>query len=496
MGRALMVQGTASHVGKSVIVTGLCRIFAQEGLRVAPFKAQNMSLNSGVTPDGGEIARAQLVQAEAAGVEPSVHMNPVLLKPEGDRRSQLIVHGKVAGVLEAEEYQRRLQELAFPAMEHSLHHLLQRFDIVIIEGAGSPAEVNLRDVANMVVASLARAPVLLVTDIERGGALAAVVGTLELLAQEDRQRIRGLLINKFRGERTLLASGLRFLEQRTAIPVLGVIPFIPELGVLEEDSLGVHSTTSGRLALTVIRLPHIANFTDFAPLERAARLRYLPLGERIGSCDAILLPGTKNTSEDLLALRRSGTADQLLAAARLGIPLVGICGGYQMLGHAIRDPEGIESAIASIEGLALLPVHTTLQRPKVTHQVEATVEMPRGPFTTLSGARLHGYEIHAGRSEVEGSVLLRIRRRSGRPVDVPDGAISADGRMFGVSLHGLFENASFRTAFMRWLAASPSEPPSEDAYDRLAHILRMHLNLPALFSLMDFEALRWAQRQH
>jgi adenosylcobyric acid synthase len=492
MGRALMIQGTASHVGKSVVTAGLCRLFVQEGFRVAPFKAQNMSLNSGVTPDGGEISRAQLAQAEAARVAPTVHMNPILLKPTGDRRSQLIIHGRASAEVSAGEYQARMQELVFGAVEASLRHLMDTFDIVVIEGAGSPAEVNLTDIANMPVAALAQAPVLLVADIERGGALAAAVGTIELLPPHHRRLVCGLLINKFRGDMDLLRPGLTFLEERTGVPVLGVLPYLDDVDIQEEDSLGVRSTRSGPLRIAVVKLPHLSNFTDFAPLERVASVRYVPLGEKIGPCDLIVLPGTKNTAGDLVALRASGTSDQVLAAAQLGIPILGICGGYQMLGRRVRDPEGVESTVREVEGLGLLPITTTFTWPKVTHQVEADVITSLGPFAELTGQRLHGYEIHAGRTDVLGPAVVHIRTRSGDSVDVPDGAITNDGRIFGVSLHGLFDNDGVLVAFLRWLGATPREQPREDVYDRLAQVLRQHLDLPALFSAVGLEVSRWA----
>lgn len=492
MGRALMIQGTASHVGKSVITAGLCRLFVQEGFRVAPFKAQNMSLNSGVTPDGGEIARAQLAQAEAARVTPTVDMNPVLLKPTGDRRSQLIIHGRAAAEVRAGEYQTGMRTRVQGAVEASLRRLLQAFDIVLIEGAGSPAEVNLNDMANMAVAELAHAPVMLVADIDRGGALAAAVGTMELLPPHHRRLVRGIIINKFRGDMDLLRPGLVFLQERTGVPVLGVLPYLEDVGVSEEDTLGVRSSRSGVLRIAVIRLPHLSNFTDLAPLERIADVRYVPPGAKIGPCDLLVLPGTKNTAGDLAALRRSGTAGQVLAAAQLGIPIFGICGGYQMLGRRLRDPEGIESRVAETDGLGLLPASTTFASPKVTHRAEAEVVTSLGPFATLTGRRIHGYEIHAGRTDIDGSAVIRICARSGQPVDVPDGAITPDGRIFGVSLHGLFDSPGFLEAVIRWLGAPPPQHAGEDAYDRLADVLRRHLDLPAVRASIGLEAPRSA----
>lgn len=493
MSKALMIQGTASHVGKSVITAGLCRLFAQKGFRVAPFKALNMSLNSGVTPDGGEIARAQMAQAEAARVAPTVHMNPVLLKPTGDRRSQLIIHGTAAAEVPSAEYRASVMALVCEAIEVSLRHLMQAFEIVVIEGAGSPAEVNLPDVANMAVAALAGAPVLLVTDIDRGGALAAVAGTMDLLSPHHRSLVRGVIINKFRGETDQLRPGLSFLAERTRIPVLGVVPYLDDVGVQEEDALGLRSSRAGRVRVAVIRLPHLSNFTDFAPLERMADVHYVPLEGKIGPCDLLVLPGTKSTAADLEALRQTGTAGQVRAAARLGIPIMGICGGYQMLGRRILDPDGLESPVPETGGLGLLPVSTTFARPKVTHQAEAEVTTSLGPFGAVTGQRLSGYEIHAGRTtadSVDAVSPIRLRARSGKPVDLPDGAITADGRVFGVSLHGLFDNPCFLDAVAGWLGAVRPAPVREDVYDRLAEVLRRHLDLRTVFDAMGITAQR------
>src|SRR5688572_2632004 len=347
----LMVQGTASHTGKSTLVTALCRILRQDGYRVAPFKAQNMALNSFVAAEGGEIGRAQALQAEAAGLDPSIDMNPILLKPEADARSQVIVAGRSIGSMAAGEYQRRKLEL-WPTVTAALDRLRARYDVVVAEGAGSPAEINLQhaDLANMRVARHAQAPVLLVGDIDRGGVFASLLGTLELLEPGDKSLVRGFAINKFRGDPAILAPGLDFLVERTGVPMLGVIPYIKDLDLPEEDSLAFdevmqRTRASDAVEIAVIRLPRIANFDEFAPLaaEPAVHLRYVERADELGQPDFVIIPGTKTTVADLEWLRTSGLAEGLIRLVDRGTPIMGICGGYQMLGRTIRDPHGSES---------------------------------------------------------------------------------------------------------------------------------------------------------
>lgn len=499
MGRAVMVQGTASGVGKSVLVAALCRLFNEEGYRVSPFKAQNMSLNAAVTPDGREIAWAQYIQALAAGVAPSVDMNPILLKPEGESRCQVVIHGRVVGSFSAREYPARIREMAQEVIAGSLRRLLASFDVVVIEGAGSPAEVNLRerDLANMAVADLADAPVLLVTDIDRGGALAALVGTVELLPPGERRRIAGVVINRFRGDAALLAPAIPFLRERLGVPVVGILPYIPGLALGEEDSqtqpaLYLPRDGTVQVDVAVVALPHLANSTDFTALARepGVRVRFVRPGERIGSTDLLVLPGTKTTIADLAVLRESGMADQVHAARTLGIPIVGICGGFQMLGRSLCDPQGVEGRPGCAQGLGLLPLETVFLEEKATVQVEAEVLTDRGPFTGLRGVRVRGYEIHMGRSRGEGEPVFRILGGRSRN----DGMISPDGLVWGTYLHGLFENAPLRRALIAWAASRKGLPRGplrggepdvlESSFERLAEAVRRHLDVPWLMELV------------
>src|SRR5712691_627491 len=388
-----MIQGTGSGVGKSVLATALCRLFARAGYRVAPFKAQNMSLNAAVTADGGEIGRAQAAQAEAAGLEPTVDMNPILLKPEADDRSQVIVRGAPVGRFTFGEYARMREELA-PIVQDSLERLRATSDIVIIEGAGSPAEINLRaiDLANMSVARMADAPVLLVGDIDRGGVFAALVGTLALLEPSDRARVAGFIINKFRGNPALLAPGLEELAARTGVPVLGVLPHIAGSLAPAEDSLSLdeYPASSGPCALdvAVVRLPRIANFDDFEPLARepGVRVRFITSAAELRGTDLVVLPGSKSTASDLGFLHKCGLARAITRLAAGGHPVLGICGGYQMLGTSLQDPNGVESARPVIPGLGLLRAVTTFAREKTTVQVRARVLAAGGPFDVAAGA--------------------------------------------------------------------------------------------------------------
>ncbi len=392
LGKVLMVQGTASHVGKSILVSALCRIFRQDGFRVAPFKAQNMSNNSYVTASGGEIGRAQAVQAEAAGVEAQVEMNPVLLKPEADRHSQVVVMGRPLLSASARDYYGLKTQL-WEAVRGSLDTLREQYDIVVIEGAGSPAEINLKanEIVNMRVALYANAPVLLCGDIDRGGVFAAIVGTLELLDPEERAAIKGFVINKFRGEISLLDDGLVWLEQRTGIPVLGVVHHFRDIHIPEEDSvaldLPVHAQGDPVLDIVVVQLPHIANFDDFDPLarENGVSLRFVSAPEEIGNPDLIILPGTKTTIPDLAWMEAQGLVKAIRQCQGAGAALIGICGGYQMLGTKIYDPEMVESQKTEIAGLGLLPTTTVFSARKATNRVSGTVARDVG---LLAGAEV------------------------------------------------------------------------------------------------------------
>jgi len=494
--RVIMVQGTSSHVGKSVIVTGLCRIFSQDGYLVAPFKAQNMSLNSYVTLDGGEIARAQAVQAEAAGIEPRVEMNPILLKPTWDLGSQVILLGKPFGNMTTHEYYE-FKNKAFQVVKKSLEKLLSLYDIVVIEGAGSPAEINLKrnDIVNMRVAHLVRAPVILVGDIDRGGVFASLVGTLELLSQKDRKRVKGFIINKFRGNIDILKPGIDFLERRTGKRVFGVIPYFKEIRINEEDSVSLENKSclgkTPKLEIAVIKLPRISNFTDFTPLEgeEDVAIRYIERKEDLESADAIILPGTKSTISDLLYIRKSGIAEKILQKAK-EVPIIGICGGYQMLGKLIIDKERVESNQERVEGLGLLDVVTTFEREKALKRTEARVLNGGEVFREIEGQIVSGYEIHMGRSWVNSSVkpFLKVLGKS----RVFDGAVTEGRPIYGTYLHGIFENENLRLTFIHKIAEKKGlninlESPSlgrDNSYDGLADFLRKGLDMKEIYKLL------------
>jgi adenosylcobyric acid synthase len=495
-----MLQGTASGVGKSLLTAALCRIFARRGYRVAPFKAQNMALNSAVTADGREIGRAQAAQAEAAGLEPTVDMNPILLKPEADDRSQVVVRGVPVGSMTFGEYGRRRGEL-LGVVEESLGRLRRAYDLVIIEGAGSPAEINLSDgeIVNMRIARLADAPVLLVGDIDRGGVFAALVGTLELLDPEDRTRVAGFIVNKFRGDGAILAPGLDALVRRTAVPVLGVVPFLDRHLVPAEDSLDLDDLPPFPgphvLEIAVVRLPRIANFDDFEPLARepGVRVRFAQAAADLAAADLIVLPGSKGTIADLGWLRATGLADAIVAAARRKVPVLGICGGYQMLGRTLHDPDRVESPVATAPGLGLLAIETTFAKTKTTVRVRATVAATIGPFAGAAGANLSAYEIHMGATEVgEAARPFTVTERGGRPADDREGAMRGDGTVLGTYLHGLFANDALRRALLLCLAqrkgaaldprwGAPQSPAAR--YDRLADAVAAAVDVAAIAKL-------------
>lgn len=472
--RVLMVQGTSSSVGKSLLTAGLCRLFARRGLRVAPFKAQNMSNNAAVCADGAEIGRAQALQAVAAGVAPTADMNPVLLKPEADSRAQVVLRGRVWQTLPARSYQER-KRLLWAHVTESLDRLRAEFDLVVIEGAGSPVELNLKagDIVNMAVARYARAPVLLAGDIDRGGVFAQLLGTLDLLDPDERKLVRGLVVNKFRGDPTLFTDGVRILEERGGVPVLGVVPFLPNLDLPDEDAVAVEvdpapGPSPAEVEIVVVKLPRIANFDDFDPLkaEPGVRLRYADAPSHLGRPHAIVLPGTKSTAADLQWLRDRGLADAIVRLANAGTPVVGICGGYQMLGRVVRDPDGVESQDRESAALGLLPVETTFAAEKATRLVSARITRGPGWFAALNGTTLSGYEIHMGRTSAQSPWLEIGPAGGGEVCHGPDGAVSADGRVWGCYLHGLFANDEFRRAWLVSLRAD-FRPATVRASDRL-----------------------------
>lgn len=498
MVRFVMICGTASHVGKSIIAAALCRLLVDRGFKVAPFKAQNMSLNSWVTKDGEEIGIAQAVQAWAAKTEPSADMNPVLLKPKGDLTSQVIVHGKPIGDKQVGEYYDSV-DVIFEDICHSLKTLADSYEVIVIEGAGSPAEINLweRDIANFRVARSVNAPVILIGDIERGGVFASLYGTIKLLPVDDRRLIRGIIINKFRGEEQLLEPGLKQLERLTNIPVLGVIPFM-NVRLPSEDSVSLGDKLPSphhELEMAVIRLPHISNFTDFEPLEAVARIRYVALESDLGSPDVVIIPGTKNTIDDLTAMRRSGMDKQIIGKAGT-IPIIGICGGFQMLGESLVDEglEGVQNERKAFEGLKLLHVKTVFNSSeKQTKQVEKSVTGNGPLLDSLRGQTIRGYEIHMGTTT------------SNSPIFGDDGAQDDAGLILGTYLHGLFHNDNFRAALLSYVRSehqpeqqevhkssslifippNSSQPEIEtDPYDELARAVWKHLDVEALYSII------------
>ena len=506
-----MVVGTASSVGKSVLVTALCRIFRQDRVRVAPFKAQNMSNNADVTPDGLEIGRAQSEQAAAAGLAPRMEMNPVLLKPQGDRTSQVVLNGRPAGLLTSAGFDRRAE--FWPHVTRALDVLRCDYDLVVAEGAGSPAEPNLyaRDIVNMSVARYAGAPVLLVGDIDRGGVFAHFAGTLALLPPEDRALVRGLVINRFRGDPALLDPAIRDIEARTGVPVLGVIPWIAGLGIAQEDAValerggdaaegtdGAAVAAIGSIEIAVIRLPRIANFDDFDPLaaEPGVRVRYVDRVEELRSSDVgapalIVIPGTKATIADLAWLRARGLDAAIRAHVEAGGSVLGICGGMQMLGERLLDPEGVEAtAGTAVRGLGLLPLATTFVAEKTTRRAAGHVIAGRGPWASLRGHAVAGYEIHMGRTEATTAALDPLLRLDGHD----DGAVSLDGRVAGTYLHGLFASDAFRRTLLRslgWRDPSAAAPAAathaerrEREFDRLAAVVRAHLDLSRVRAML------------
>ncbi len=486
---ALMIQGTASGVGKSLLTAGLCRLYARRGVSVAPFKSQNMSNQAAVDAAGGELGRAQAVQAEAAGLAPHVDMNPILLKPEGQLRSQVVLHGRPLGSMTFRAYQSRRTELV-AAIRASLSRLMSRHELVLIEGAGSPAEINLRDrdLVNMWVAREANAPVLLVGNIDPGGVFAQLVGTLELLSTDDRARVAGLVINQLRGDPTLLTPGLRELETLADKPCLGVVPMLPDHGIEEEDGVGRRRRRRAgpdELEVTVLAFPHLSNFDDLRGFEEEPDvvLRVVDNAREVFGADLVVLPGSKRTRDDLGWLRERGFAAALQARARAGGPIVGICGGCQMLGGRIEDPAGVEGAAGSVDGLGLLPGVTRFVPDKNTRQVERRVAGLRELAPDAPHELFVGYEIHHGRFDGGGPPAFLD------PGGHRDGAVH--GSVFGTMTHGLLAQPRLRTAICTGLAARRGQvrrqtaaPDPAARYDRLADHLEAHLDIAFLDRLV------------
>jgi len=500
LSRAVMFVGTGSDVGKSVLAAGFCRMLSNRGIAVAPFKSQNMALNSFATPEGGEIGRAQAVQAQACRIPPHTDMNPVLLKPNSDTGSQVIVQGHAIGNMAVKEY-NNYKPQALEKVEESFRRLAKNYRYLVIEGAGSVAEINLRDhdIANLRIAEMAECPCLLVADIDRGGVFAQIVGTWELLEPQERERIKGVIINKFRGDPSLLKSGIEFVEKRTGIPVLGVVPYFCHFRIPEEDSVALEKRRSevrgtrreeGTIRIGVIRFPRISNYTDFDPLEAEpdVDLRYIECSSELDGLDVLILPGSKSTISDLQFLKNQHLSERI---QNFDGPIVGICGGYQMLGNKVFDPDGIESTVAEADGLGILDVETVLLPEKKTHQAEARLLSAALLIAPNAGDTVSGYEIHMGTTTLGPAAkpFAQLLCRSGCEVAVLDGAASADGRVFGTYLHGIFDNHGFRAAFLNRLRREQGLPivsaeyREEDPFDLLAKHLEQHLDLEQLFRI-------------
>ena len=493
--KTIMIQGTTSNAGKSFLTAALCRIFKQDGYRVAPFKSQNMALNSYITKDGLEMGRAQVMQAEAAEVEPTVEMNPILLKPTSHTGSQVIVNGEVLGNMSAIDYYAYKEQL-IPHIEKAFQTLSQNFDIIVIEGAGSPAEINLKgcDIVNMGMARLAKAPVLLAGDIDRGGVFASLYGTVKLLEEEEQRRIKGLIINKFRGDVEILKPGLGMIEEKTGIPVVGVVP-MAALDLDDEDSLSErlnHKKAEGAIDIAVIRLPHISNFTDFNVFEgmEGVSLRYVSQAKELFEPDLIFLPGTKNTMGDLKWLRESGLEAAVLRQAELKVPVVGICGGYQMLGEELADPDGVEQG-GTMRGMGLLNARTVFEPAKTRTRVCGRILRDREETDNALGKEVQGYEIHMGRTCNLGGCLETIRLEDGRT----DGLSNKDGTVYGTYLHGIFDYGDLAALVAVRLMQKKGLDPGNwhfDAkahkrqeYDKLADLVRSSLNMDRIYGILE-----------
>ncbi|ABK98500.1 cobyric acid synthase [Pelobacter propionicus] len=499
-GRALMFCGTASDVGKSILTAGFCRSLIRRGLTVAPFKSQNMSNNSFVTAEGGEVGRAQAMQAQACNIPPHTDMNPVLLKPNSDTGSQVVVQGRPVANMNVREYDSYKPQ-ALERIRESFQNLRQAYEFIVLEGAGSISEINLKDndIANLKIALMARCPVILVADIDRGGVFAQIAGTLDLLDPLERYYIKGVIINKFRGDASILTPGIDFIQERTGVPVLGVLPWLSELCLPAEDSVilsqeaKMAAQKDGRqIRIGIIRLPRISNFTDFDQLHAEADviLSYVRKPEQLEELDVLIIPGSKSTIGDLLFLKEEGLLD---AIAAFRGRIIGICGGYQMLGQRVLDPQRVESSLPEAEGLALLPVETTMLLDKETHQAWARLEQPGRAIAPDCDGELSGYEIHMGRTDYLHTPrpFARIFRRGDSDVDIQDGCVSQGGRVFGTYLHGIFDNARFRDSYLNAIRSEKGMPlqreetrqPVSDPFDLLSCHMERHLDMPKLLEI-------------
>lgn len=483
----IMVQGTGSSVGKSIIVAALCRIFKQDGYRVCPFKSQNMSLNSYITLDGKEMGRAQVLQAYACGLEPEVYMNPILLKPTSDKKSQVIVNGKVYCNATAMEY-NHMKSIFRKMLESHFSNMEKKFDIVVIEGAGSPAEINLRDgdIVNMGMAEIADTPVILVGDIDRGGVFASLAGTMMLLRKKEKVRVKAVIINKFRGDVDILKPGIDMLQDIIKIPCIGVVPYF-NLNLEDEDSaIDFNKRALGKIDIAVIKLPHISNFTDFDAFknEEDVSVRFVSSKSEFGNPDILIIPGSKNTIDDLVKLRKSGLEKLIKEYSKSGI-IIGICGGYQMMGNLIKDPYGVESDLKETDGMKLLNIDTVLEKDKVTTRVSAE----------SGNINVYGYEIHMGicRYSRNTKPLFKIKTKNGENVYIDDGAINFQGNIMGTYIHGVFDSADFRQYILNRIRKEKAIPEKKSVdysnyrnsqLDKLAEIIRSNVDIQSIYTIM------------
>lgn len=504
MAKKIMLQGTASNVGKSILTAGLCRIFKQDGYSVAPFKSQNMALNSFITKEGLEMGRAQVFQAEACGIEPTCDMNPILLKPSGNHRCQVIVRGKVREDMSSNAYHTYKPILA-KELKSIFENLSNKFDVVVMEGAGSTAEINLQehDIANMGMAKIADAPVIIVGDIDRGGVFASLAGTMLLLKEEERKRVKGVIINKFRGRKELLEDGIKKLEEIINVPVLGVVPY-SDIKIEDEDSVTTRFKTQmnkNDIHIEIIRTPHMSNFTDFNIFEtqQDVSVRYVDYGESLGNPDIVILPGSKSTIDDLKYIRKNGLENQIKELQKRGKLIFGICGGYQMLGKKLKDPYHVEGEEEEYDGIGLLDVETTFEKEKTTTQVEAIINDNLGGYMdNLNGKSVKGYEIHMGISTLGKDVnnLNRINKKLDEEVDYIEGSVNKEGNVVGTYLHGIFDEIDFTRTLLnnireqKGLEKIVSNVTSFDEfkqneYDKLADLLREHLDIEQIYKIMN-----------
>lgn len=500
MAKSIMVQGTMSNAGKSLIAAGLCRIFKQDGYKVAPFKSQNMALNSFITEEGMEMGRAQVMQAEAAGIKPSVLMNPILLKPTSDKGSQVIVNGEVLETMDAKDYYAYKHKL-IPDIMEAYEKLDKEYDIIVLEGAGSPAEINLKedDIVNMGMAKMASSPVLLVGDIDRGGVFAQLIGTVMLLEEDERDMVKGLIVNKFRGDKSILDPGIEMLEEKSGKPVIGVVPYM-DIEVEDEDSLSSRLEGSGKVGqidIAVIRLPRISNFTDFNPFEsiKGVSLRYVHHVSELKNPDMIIIPGTKNTMDDLKWMRQNGLEAAILKAASSGTVIFGVCGGYQMLGETLSDPEGVEAG-GKMAGMGLLPMDTVFKGDKTRTRVKGRVKNLSGDLKELSGTEIEGYEIHMGETFLKGDAkpFSEIRDFVKEDKKKDDGAFK--GNVYGTYVHGFFDREEAAEGVVKSLGMKKGIDTSritgvdfkafkESQYDILAQTVRENMDMERVYQILE-----------